>query len=53
MAGTHLKKPIGAVTPNWGDSIKTGHGIDRYNLGGGDVDIEYRFGKICIYFYRK
>lgn len=46
LDGTHLKKPIGAVTPNWGDSIKPGQGVDRYNLGGGEVDIEYRFG--CI-----
>lgn len=46
LDGTHVKKPVGAVTPNWGDSIKPGQGIDKYDLGGGDVNIEYRFG--CI-----
>ena len=44
--GTHLIKPVGAVIPNWGDSIKPGQGSEKIDLGGGDVVIEYRFG--CI-----
>lgn len=44
--GMHDIKPVGAVLPNWGDSIKPGQGSVKVDLGGGDVTIEYRFGAV-------
>ena len=40
----HITRPVGALRPNWGDSISPGKGVDIVDLGGGFVKIEYIFG---------
>ena len=44
--GNSLTRPVGAVTPDWDDFIAPGSGSETVNLGGGDVKIEYKFGRI-------
>ena len=44
LNGTHITRSVGALTPNWGDSISPGKGVDIVDLGGGFVKIEYSFG---------
>jgi hypothetical protein len=45
-AGNSINRVVGAVEPDWDDYIRPGSGTQRVDLGGGDVDIEYKFGKI-------
>lgn len=44
LDGTHFKRPVGALTPNWGSPLDQGQGVDTVDLGGGYVKIEYNFG---------
>ena len=44
--GNFFSRAIGALTPDWEDFIRPGSGTENVDLGGGDVTIEYKFGKI-------
>lgn len=44
--GNSIKRAVGAVTPDWEDFINPGSGTEPVDLGGGNVEIEYQFGKI-------
>lgn len=41
-----ITRAVGAVSPDWDDFIKPGSGTESIDLGGGIVDIDYKFGKV-------
>lgn len=41
-----LTRAVGAVTPDWSDWLGPGKGSESVDLGGGEVDIDYSFGRI-------
>lgn len=44
--GNPEQNPVGALEPDWLDTVRPGMGTEKYDLGKGLVDIEYHFGVI-------
>ena len=47
LNGETISKPIGAVEPVWDSYLSAGCGTEKVDLGGGELEIEYQFGKIA------
>lgn len=45
-SNNRIVRAVGAVEPDWDDYLRPGSGTQTVDLGGGKVDIEYKFGKI-------
>ncbi len=47
LNGDTLSKPIGEVEPSWEDFITPpGSGTERIDLGGGELTLDYKFGRM-------
>lgn len=44
--GETLSRSIGALEPDWEEYISPGAGNEKFDLGSGDLTIEYKFGRI-------
>lgn len=44
--GERINRAVGALRPDWEEFIRPGAGMEVYDLGGGNVNIEYKFGRI-------
>lgn len=53
LGGTPISIAVGAVDPNWAESLEPGDGEVPYDLGGGEVTIDYSFGRINDTLERK